>query len=312
LLENQIHGRLGLLTLSFLYKDDSVQGYHTEFHDITIGNNGHYPAGPFYDMATGIGSPDTYNLLQQVLSKPIGGNMWATGHDADFHCASGDAGACHYLQVATTFVVNGSTLPILALDHGTEVATAIGAAFGSSAPTVNTVDPRTGFASLPLVSSSGTPLYSAIIVASDGTCGGCDNNDSYGNTPDSDAINARAADIVQFFNAGGGILALAGAENMSVFYSFLPISVTAAPVTPPFTFTALGLSLGLVEGTDDNCCATHNSFNIPPVGSVLQVVETDSAGLAETLIAQNALISPGARPKQASKHNGPPPHVPHN
>jgi hypothetical protein len=225
------------------------------------------------------------------------GALWVTGHDVDYHCSNSNpttGAGCHYLQVAVNFVVNfvrkNITLPILALDHGTEVATAISNAFGSNAPSVTTVDPRTGFASLPLVSSSGVPLYSAIIVASDITCNGCDNNDAVGVTPDSDAINARAADIKAFFNAGGGILALAGADNMSIFYNFLPIAVTGIPVSPPggnpggFTLTALGQSLGLTA-SDINCCITHNSFQLPASGSHLLVVEKDSAGNAETLIA---------------------------
>ena len=215
---------------------------------------------------------------------------------------------------------NGSTLPVLALDHRAEVASALTNAYpDGSVPAVRVVDPRGGFANLPLVAADGSPLYSAIIVASDWTCGGCDNNDngyshgppypygtgtpgpyatgspgpygSGGSTPDSDAINARTHDIARFFNAGGGILAFAGAENRGVFYSFLPIPVTAPPVTPPFRLNGLGLALGLWEGVDDNCCATHNSFQIPDAASPLKVVERDAAGLAETLAAGPTLAT---------------------
>ncbi len=260
--------------------------------------------------------------------------LWVTGHDADFHC-SYDSQQCHYLKTAVDFVRNGSTLPVLALDHRAEVASALTNAYPSgSAPVVRVVDPRDGFANLPLVAADGSPLYSAIVVASDWTCGGCDNNggsSSYsgepygppypyvtgtpgsvgtatpgpagtggpgdgGSTPDSDAINARTHDIARFFNAGGGILAFAGAENRGVFYNFLPIPVTAPPVTPPFRLTGLGLALGLREGageygSDDNCCATHNSFQPPDVTSPLKIVETDAAGLAETLAAGPTLAT---------------------
>src|SRR5712692_3924397 len=221
------------------------------------------------------------------------GHLWVTGHDADLHCSqnSPSSGAhCHYLQVAVDFVINGSTLPMLALDNGTQVHDAISNAFGSAAPTVTTVDPSTGFASLPLLDSQGKPLYSAIIIASDITCDGCDNNNDVGDTPDSNAINARAADIKPFFNAGGGVLALAGANNISVYYNFLPVKLTAIPVSPPdgspggFKLTSIGLSLGLIEGSDDNCCQTHNSFIIPPAGTPLEVAEVDTAGEAETVI----------------------------
>ena len=224
------------------------------------------------------------------------GNLWVTGHDADLHCSQ-DGAACHYLQVAVTFVMGGSKLQLLALDHGTQVATAISKAFGSSAPAVTTVDPRTGFEALPLLDSQGKPLYSAIIIASDITCGPgdpppfCDNN-TLTSTPDSDAINARTSDIATFFKAGGGILALAGANNISVYYNFLPVSLTAIAVSPPdgspggFKLTSVGLSLGLTEGDDDNCCITHNSFIVPPPGASLLVAEVDTAGNAETVIKQ--------------------------
>lgn len=240
-------------------------------------------------LAVAVAVPLVSGSIGRSHAAAPAGALWATGHDADLHCYAGDP-ACHYLQVAVNFVTRGSTLPILALDHGNEIAAAISDAFGSSAPTVNTVDPRTSFASLPLVSSSGTPLYSAIIVASDTTCGGCDNNDDLGVTPDSDAINARAADIKTFFNAGGGILALAGAQNISVYYNFLPLTVSPTTVSPSdgspggFTLTSLGQSLGLTS-SDVNCCETHNSFQLPTSSSSLQVAETDSAGNAETLIS---------------------------
>ncbi|HKV57992.1 MAG TPA: S53 family peptidase [Ktedonobacteraceae bacterium] len=311
LADNYNHQRLGFLN-PLLYSFDGASNYSSVFHDIQSGNNGNYPTGPYYDMVTGMGTPDIYNLVTETpLVFGPGGNIWVTGHDIDYHC-SVEFNSCHYLQVALTYVMNGSTLPVLALDHGTEVATAISNAFPSNTPTVDTVDPRTGFASLPLIGSDGSPLYSAIVVASDTTCGGCDNNDSYGATPDSDAINVRAADIAQFMDAGGGILALAGAENIGVFYNFLPVPVTATTVTSPFTFTSFGLSLGLVEGQDDNCCPTHNSFNLPVSGGVYQVAETDAAGLAETLVAQNVLVAPALRHMVAPKRSGSPPRVPHN
>ncbi|HJT59405.1 MAG TPA: right-handed parallel beta-helix repeat-containing protein [Ktedonobacteraceae bacterium] len=248
------------------------------------------------------GPEETSEFAANVLigGNGTGGNLWVTGHDADYHCAT-DGEQCNYLQVAVNFVTNGSSLPILALDHGSLVPTAISDAFGGNGPTVITIDPRSQFAGLPLVDQNGQPLYSAIVVASDITCGGCDNNNGFGDTPDSDAINARAADIQAFFNAGGGILALAGADNISVFYNFLPIQAVGASTTPPYTFTSLGLSLGLIEGSDDNCCETHNSFELPGSGNPFQVAEVDSAGLAETMIVENGTGMQWKRPTRASQ-----------
>lgn len=284
----------------FVYSYDTRMGACFEFHDITKpGDNGHYPVGTGYDMATGVGTADIYYLVTRQVQPGCAhggsGRLWLTGHDTDFHC-SAQSLSCNYMKVALTYVRNGSSLPVLALDHGSEVAQAITDAFGGSAPTVVTVDPRTHFATTPLFASDGSPLYSAIVVASDITCGGCDNNNGFGDTPDSNAINARATDIAQFFNAGGGILGLAGAQNIPLYYGFSPIPASPIVVTPPFTFTPLGTMLGLVQGPDNNCCATHNSFTLPGSGSPFQVVETDAAGAAETIIAQDVVASTAPRP----------------
>jgi len=63
-LDIEHHGgkRLGLFNY-ILYPFDSTAGYAHQFHDITQQDNGYYPAKPGYDMATGIGTPDVYNLI---------------------------------------------------------------------------------------------------------------------------------------------------------------------------------------------------------------------------------------------------------
>src|SRR5262249_40443619 len=119
----------------------------------------------------------------------------------------------------------------------------------------------------PLVDGSGRPLWSAIIVASDASCGGCDLNNTGSGHPDSDAINARTSAIQMFFNAGGGLLYLAGADNAfnadgvtgkDIYYASVPVPVGGRPVSPRFTVTADGGSLGITDAMA-NCCATHNS-----------------------------------------------------
>jgi hypothetical protein len=229
----------------------------------------------------------TLNQTRPVVAA-TGANMVLTGHDFDFHCGYGDPNECAYFKLMLDLVRNGSTLPVLALDEGSEVAAAVAYAYGASAPTLDVVNPTSAtWTTLPLVDTSGHPLYGAIITASDYTCGGCD-NDPTGEA----AINARASDIATFFNAGGGILGLAGADNYSTYYNFLPITAAGASVTYPFTPTAYGTSLGITSDMA-NCCATHNSFAIPPEGSALKIAETDGAGMAETLVAVNASIGGG-------------------
>jgi len=227
------------------------------------------------------------------------GRIWITGHDDDKHCAGGKntnsyqvtPAACVYMKTAIDYARDGSSLPVLALDSGSEISMTVAQAYTSTAPALDVVDPSgPGFASLPLVNRSGRPLYSAIVVASDNSCGECDNPPA-----DITAIVARKADIAQFFNEGGGILAMAGANNYSTYYNFLPIAATGAAVTSPFHVTPLGQSLGLYDtgsaaNSPINCCGTHNSFDMPGPGSPLRVAETDSANLAETEVVTGQII----------------------
>jgi hypothetical protein len=213
-----------------------------------------------------------------------GANFVATGHDMDYHCAGGTTEECEYLKIVVDRVRAGSTLPILAIDQGTEVKTALETAGYTGAGEIVTVNPAEAstFAATPFVDGAGHPLYSAIVTASDSTCGGCDD------TPEGEAnVNARAADFASFFNGGGGILALAGADEFATYYNFVPLKVGATAVEPPFTVTPDGAGLGINEEMA-NCCATHNSFSIPPAPFV--VLENDSAGQAETIAALGVAI----------------------
>jgi hypothetical protein len=218
------------------------------------------------------------------------GNLWLTGHDMDFHCAGG--AQCNNFGVALDFVRQGAptkTLPVLVLDSGTQVATAAGQTAAKARNTVEgagnafpltVVDPTSaGFATMTI----NTATFSAVAIASDQNCGGCDND-----AADIAAINARTADLQAFFTAGGGLLYLAGAETPG-YYASVPIPATSVAVSPPFTVTAAGLAVGLTT-TDANCCATHNSFNLPGPGSPLVVGETDTAGFAETLFVAGGSI----------------------
>ena len=224
------------------------------------------------------------------------GNLWLTGHDAELHCDGTGGAQCHYFGIAANFVRQAAptkTLPILVLDSGTEVANSLGATevkalnsvegAGNAYP-FTVVDPSSAaFTTTPI----STANWSAIIIASDSSCGGCDND-----AADIAGINARTAAIQAFFSAGGGLLYLAGAGNRATYYNSVPIPAAAVAVAGPFTVTSVGTALGLTS-TDANCCATHNSFSLPAAGSALQVAETDGSGNAETLVAAGAVICPG-------------------
>jgi kumamolisin len=56
-----------------LYTLFNTAQQYPPFHDVTTGTNLYYPATPGYDVASGIGSPDVYNLARDLLTLPTGG-----------------------------------------------------------------------------------------------------------------------------------------------------------------------------------------------------------------------------------------------
>lgn len=222
------------------------------------------------------------------------GNLLLTGHDMDLHCSGGSG--CGNYGVALNYVRQGAptkTLPMLVLDEGTQVQSGANQALAKAKNAVEgagnafpmtVVNPTSAaFATMPI----NVTLYSAVVIASDSTCGGCDNS-----TASITAINARSAALQAFFTAGGGLMYLAGANNRATYYASVPIPATGLAVTPPFTITAAGTALGLIAA-DANCCPTHNSFATPAAGSPFVIVETDAAGLPETLIVTGGTVDGG-------------------
>ena len=117
--------------------------------------------------------------------------------------------------------------------------------------------------------------YSAMVVASDQSCGGCDNNST-----DSANLAADSAAIASFFNAGGGIVAFAGASNTS-YYSFLPASASNPGIVDccgGFSQTAAGAGISVPA---DNTDFPHNFFAFPGTGGMdpnWKVAETFTGG----------------------------------
>ena len=52
----------------WLYRIAGGAARYPAFHDITAGTNDLYPAGPGYDMVTGLGSPDVWNLARDLAA----------------------------------------------------------------------------------------------------------------------------------------------------------------------------------------------------------------------------------------------------
>ncbi|CAM3988159.1 protease pro-enzyme activation domain-containing protein [Alicyclobacillus pomorum] len=56
-----------------LYKMFNTTQTYPAYHDVTQGNNLYYPATAGYDMASGIGTPDAYNLVRDLNGGSSGG-----------------------------------------------------------------------------------------------------------------------------------------------------------------------------------------------------------------------------------------------
>jgi hypothetical protein len=243
------------------------------------------------------------------LSTPAqAGRLLVTGHDADHHCARDSAenrpGPCHFAATGVNYVRGTApdpNKPVLVLDRGSLdwVTTLRRAAPGVPS---QVVDPRSPeFASLPLT----TDAYSAILIGSskDGATDPTQQDlNEIGSTPDTDAINARAAEIAVFFSAGGGIYVASGGEagrtDSAKYYRFLNITRGGAGVTKPFSLTPLGTSIGFQDGrvtpgqtNDINCCLTHVSFEPPAPDSALKIAEQDGAGRAVTLVSETSTLA---------------------
>lgn len=234
----------------------------------------------------------TAGALCAFAAPAMAGNIALTGHDDDYHCYYEGAGSqpCNQLSALVSFARSGSTnplLPVLTFDMGVELTTSL-TTIGVAYTNVSTAAGVTAALFDPSV-------YSAFIVASDYTCGGCDN------TPAGieSAIIAQASAIADFFNAGGGIVGLSGAGNAGTYYSFLPESASGygSPPSSGYVQTACGATYGIPAVNGD---PTHNFFYEPGTGGVSSAYcaaenysVTGAAGQAETLVLQNGLITTG-------------------
>ena len=258
--------------------------------------------------------PAALAALAGLLAAPLpahAARLIVTGHDADHHCqrdaATNRAPACAWAATAINWVratAPDTTKPVLVLDRAPldmERTVRQMAASGTTIP-FQTVDPRSPqFATMPI----DTAAYSAILIASskdDPADPTPQDLNEFGSTPDIDAINARAADIRAFFDAGGGLFVASGGAaaraDSRKYYGFLGITEGGAAVTQPFKLNSVGRGIGWQDArerpTDQNqinCCETHVSFELPAPESALKVAEIDKVGRAVTLIADTPTIA---------------------
>jgi len=237
----------------------------------------------------------------------LAGNIVLTGHDDDFHydgfgstTVAGDPGT--QLSEMLVFARAGSadpTLPVLSFDiPGGELVNSLTSILGAGGFT--NVDPSVaGNVTDALFDPT---KYSAIIVASDESCGGCDLN-----ATDEANISAHAAAIGTFFDGGGGIVGLAGAEQAGIgYYKFVPAAAGGfgSPPSSGYFQTADGLAAGIDAVNGD---ATHNFFFEPGTGGVSSAYKVferlDVTGLpAETIGCTGCTVAiiTGGTPEPAS------------
>jgi len=218
------------------------------------------------------------------------GPIFLTGHDPDFH-SQDNAGAANLFRTGLNFVDGDITDTNKFLWVESRIATPGGHRIGESGLgilglTLGTNYDRANAAELAGVNFSD---YTAIAIAS-----------SFGGLftrAELDALIGLSSDIESFINGGGGLFAssecfpcganLLGGVTSPDLFGYLPVNVTSIGAGSPFTATAFGTGLGLVNS--DLNSPTHNSFGL--VGG-LNIVDTDRFGNATTL-AGNVTVGGG-------------------
>ena len=198
------------------------------------------------------------------------GNIALTGHDDDFHCDGGpgfpNPGPCGQLGAMTSFVRNGSALPVLSIDNGTELTSSLAFEIGAG----NVVGVAVGAVTAGMFD---TTKFSAFAVASVTNCGGCDNPPGTGAFL---ATNFGAA-IDNFFNKGGGILGMTSAQDNPGGFAYVPEVASGAPIFHSSGFAATPTGTSNIPGfAAVNGDETHNIFTaFAPVYKVAEVDTTD-------------------------------------
>ncbi len=231
------------------------------------------------------------------------GNIFVSGHDADFHAISGNTiGAQHLIQQSVLFARNGNSAPILFIQSDTSNIS-LGDHLNSEQGLINSgftagSTPGNHYVTVNAAAFATTnlSLYSAIFVPSDhgGTLTGNDLR----------ALNNRAADIITYLNAGGGLVAFSedGVHQPATpgpepaLFGFLPFLVSATGLSQGesgFTLSPFGTSLGLTV-SDINNNFSHNFFT--GTGGMTPV-DFDSAGRIITLGYSGSITNVGVIPE---------------
>lgn len=205
-----------------------------------------------------------------------GGNLILTGHDDDLHCFFGSSSnACGQLGAMTAFARNGSALPVLVIDAGTQLSTSLGTTLG-----VPIVAVTPGAVTAGMFDHS---IYSAFAVASVAGCGGCDNPAGTGTL-----LAGFSTQIAAFFNAGGGIVGLTADGDPNGF-DYVPQAATGSAIGSISGFVATAAGLALPGFTAVNGDQTHNIFT-SLAGYTVAEFSTADRDAPVTIFVQNGTI----------------------
>jgi hypothetical protein len=240
-------------------------------------------------------------IILGVASVTWAASIFLTGHDPDFHAIapSNTTGARNINNAAIGFIRDSNFNPFVSATSKFLFVESKGSIPGGHR------QGKIGIAQSGFVESTDfehhdfTTLnaeldllgikYDAIVVASD--FGGILRQ------AELDILNARAGDIIDFLNQGGGLYAMAESNNgagltpLGGQFGFLPFVVSSTPANQSeigFTVTPFGASLGLMD-SDVNGNASHNVFD-DSFG--LNVVDFDNQGRILSL-AGRGKVNPG-------------------
>ena len=238
----------------------------------------------------------------------IQGSVFISGHDSDFHSQSGPnaTGAQHIIDAALTFARNGNSNPILLIETDPAPNDSLGDHLDSEQGLIasgytagNTPGNHYIKVSAAQFATENLSQFSAIFVPSDH--GGSLTGD------DLEALDNRATAILNYINAGGGLVAFpedgfhSGTTDGShpALFGFLPFAVSssaAGQFESGNTLTAAGVALGLTN-SDINGNFSHIVFTAT---GGMTVVDTTPNGDILSLDFRGQLTPGGAAPEPTS------------
>lgn len=247
-------------------------------------------------------------LLAGALAAPasFAGSIFVTGHDPIWHSNFGAnaPGAVNLARTGIDYARNGSALPFLFVEStsvpvpggNAHEAPFLTSSLGYAAGEYDVMD----FAALNSLADFRSALngYSAVVVASDH--GGMLSGAELG------FLNARSADILDYLNAGGGLMASAESNATGMIgatprFGFLPFLVSSVDFQSPEvanTVTPYGASLGLTNA-DVNGNFSHNYFSQTGGMSAVDLFNGD-ANLPLSLAYRGQIGPTGVVPEPAT------------